>query len=198
MSAPPPTALRAPPQPAAAPALTRAQLGMYVFLASDLMLFAPFFAAYFLLRTNAPEWPPEGVELDVPRAAIATAVLVASSFTMLPADRALEHGRVRAMQAWLVATLALGAAFLANQVAEYLTLDFGAGDHTYGSIYWLLTGLHSCHVFAGLAAIAALFARTMRAREPGALASWASGVSAFWHLVDVVWIGVFVTIWVVQ
>ena len=67
-----------------APASPRAvaQFGVIVFLASDVMLFAPFFAAYFLLRANNQPWVPEGVELDVPRAFVFTLVLVASSFTL--------------------------------------------------------------------------------------------------------------------
>ena len=63
------------------------QFGVIVFLASDVMLFAPFFAAYFLLRAGNQPWPPEGIELDVVRAAIFTGVLVASSFTLVASDR---------------------------------------------------------------------------------------------------------------
>ena len=171
---------------------------MYVFLASDLMLFAPFFAAYYLLRTNAAEWPPPDVSLDVPRAALATAVLISSSFTLIASDRAAERGDLARMRGWLAATVALGALFLGDQFAEYATLSFGPDDHTYGSIYWLLTGLHSGHVTVGLITLLALLTRSYRAQDPAALATWAAGVSAFWHLIDVVWIGVFTTIWVIR
>ena len=81
---------------------------------------------------------------------------------------------------------------------EYRTLDFRADDGPYGSIYWVLTGLHGAHVTAGLAAMALLFVRAVRSRTPAAVASWAGGVSLFWHLVDVVWIFVFTTIWILQ
>src|SRR4051794_18987437 len=67
------------------------QFGVVVFLASDIMLFAPFFAAYFLLRENNPPWPPEGVHLDVARAALATAALVASSFTLVRFEHLGAH-----------------------------------------------------------------------------------------------------------
>lgn len=176
-----------------------AQFGVVVFLASDIMLFAPFFAAYFLLRANNPPWPPPGVDLDVARAAIATAVLVASSFTLTAFDRAIHRplGR-RAARRWLLVTIALGAAFLGNQLAEYATLDFQADDHTYGSAYWLLTGLHGAHVTAGLCALAFLFVRTVRARSHEAFATWTAGISLFWHLVDVIWLAVFSTIWLLQ
>lgn len=184
-----------------APASPRstAQFGVIVFLASDVMLFAPFFAAYFLLRANNQPWPPDGVELDVPRALAATLVLVASSSTLAASDRAGERaGGEQAMRRWLLVTIALGAVFLANQAAEYLTLDFGAADHPYGSVYWLLTGLHGAHVTVGLAAMALLFVRAVRSRTPSAVATWAGGVSLFWHLVDLIWIFVFTTIWVMQ
>ena len=190
------------PQPAigppASPAST-AQFGVIVFLASDVMLFAPFFAAYFLLRATNEVWPPEGVELDVWRAFGATLLLVASSFTIAASDRAGERpGGEAPMRLWLLATIGLGALFLANQIAEYSTLDFGADDHPYGSIYWLLTGLHGAHVTAGLAAMALLFVRSVRSRSHAAIASWAGGVSLFWHLVDLIWVFVFLTIWVTK
>jgi cytochrome c oxidase subunit 3 len=175
-----------------------AQFGVVLFLASDVMLFAPFFAAYFLLRSSNQPWPPEGVELDTLRAAIATAVLVASSFTLLRSDRASAREDRGGTRRWLLVTIALGAVFLANQIAEYTTLEFGASDHPYGSAYWLLTGLHGAHVTAGLAAMALLFVRTVRGRTLHAISTWTHGVSLFWHLVDVIWVFVFLTIWVLR
>jgi cytochrome c oxidase subunit 3 len=176
-----------------------AHFGVIVFLASDVMLFAPFFAAYFLLKANNPPWPPAGVELDVPRAALATLALVASSFTLAISDRAGERpGGEAAMRRWLLVTIGLGALFLANQIAEYATLEFGADDHPYGSVFWLLTGLHGAHVTAGIGAMVLLFARSARASSPEALSPWAGGISLFWHLVDVIWILVFSTIWLLQ
>ena len=176
-----------------------APFGVIVFLASDVMLFAPFFAAYFLLRSTNEPWPPPAVELDVLRAALATATLVASSFTLIASERAEERPAGRpAMRRWLLATIALGALFLANQIAEYATLGFGADSHPYGSAYWLLTGLHGAHVTAGLAAMGLLYVRSVRSRSPAALQTWTTGVSLFWHLVDVIWVFVFATIWLMQ
>ncbi len=177
---------------------TTAELGIILFLASDIMLFSPFFAAYFLLRSTSAVWPPDGVELDTVRAAAATLVLVSSSFTLMIADRAFEHGDRLRMQRWILATTALGALFLGNQIAEYVTLDFRPGDHPYGSIYWGITMLHGAHVTAGLVALAALFVRATRARPFGSIAAWTKGVSLFWHLVDIIWVAVFLTIWVMR
>ena len=177
---------------------TTAELGIILFLASDIMLFAPFFAAYFLLRSTTEVWPAEGVELDLLRAGAATLVLVSSSFTLMVADRALERGARTTSSRWILVTIALGAVFLGNQIAEYATLDFRPADHTYGSIYWGITMLHGAHVTAGLVALAALYVRTVRARPLGSIAAWAKGVSLFWHLVDIIWVGVFLTIWVIR
>ena len=131
------------------------------------MLFVPFFAAYFLLRADNQPWPPEGVELDILRAFAVTAVLVASSFTLVASDRAGErpggarhaalaagHDRPRRRSSWPTRSL------------EYSTLDFSAADHPYGSVYWMLTGLHGAHVTAGLAAMGLLFVRSVRSHAP--------------------------------
>ncbi len=175
------------------------QFGVIVFLASDVMLFAPFFAAYFLLRANDTPWPPPGVDLDVARAAIATLVLLASSVTLVMSDRAAERpGDSRAQRRWLLVTMALGLAFLVNQLLEYRSLDFHADSHPYGSIYVVLTGLHGLHVTAGICAMGLLFVRAARSKDHESVASWAGGVSLFWHLVDLIWLFVFTTIWVLQ
>ncbi len=179
-------------------ARTTAGFGVIVFLASDLMLFAGVFAAYYLLRAETSPWPPPGVELDVVRAGAATLVLIGSSFTLIASERAHRRGDVVGMQRWLALTWVLGAAFLANQLLEYRGLGFGIGTDVYGSVHWTLTGLHTAHVVVGLGALAVLFVRTVRARRAEVISPWVAATSAFWHLVDVVWIGVFLTIWVVR
>lgn len=180
------------------PARTTGQFGVIVFLASDVMLFGSFFAAYFLLRSTNDPWPVEGAELDTARALAFTLVLVSSSFTMIASDRAHARGDRRGMRAWLVATIALGAAFLGNQIAEYATIDFRYDESVYGSIYWGLTGLHAMHVTAGLCVLSLLFIRATRAKALDEVSSWAGGVSMFWHLVDIIWVFVFLTIWVIR
>jgi cytochrome c oxidase subunit 3 len=180
------------------PTRTTGQFGVIVFLASDVMLFASFFAAYFLLRSTNDPWPAAGAELDTARALVFTLVLVSSSFTMIASDRAHARDDRRGMRAWLIATILLGAAFLGNQIAEYTTIDFRYDESVYGSMYWGLTGLHARHVTAGLCVLALLFIRATRAKALDEVSSWAGGVSLFWHLVDIIWIAVFVTIWVIR
>lgn len=180
------------------PSRTTGQFGVIVFLASDVMLFASFFAAYFLLRGSNSPWPAENADLNTARDLAATIVLVSSSFTMIASDRAHEHGRRNAMRWWLLATIALGAVFLTNQIAEFIALDMSYKDNVYGSVFWGLTGLHAFHVTGGLCVLTLLFIRATRSKSLDEVSSWAGGVSMFWHLVDIVWIAVFVTIWIIR
>jgi cytochrome c oxidase subunit 3 len=172
--------------------------GTVVFLASDVMLFAAFFSAYYVLRGANDPWPPPGVDLHVVRALVATIVLVSSSFTLIAADRALAARRARSARRWVLITVALGAAFAANQLLEYRHLSFRIDDHPYGSAYWMLTGVHGAHVLAGLGALLLLFVRLVRARDLERVEPYAGGVSLYWHMVDAVWVAVFLTIWVVR
>lgn len=181
-----------------AEARSTGQFGVIVFLASDVMLFGAFFAAYFLLRSTNSPWPAEGAEIDLPRALVFTIVLFSSSFSMIAADRAQERGDGRSMRRWLVVTILLGGAFLTNQILEYTTLNFGADSSPYGSIYWGLTGLHTMHVTGGLILLALLYMRAARSRHLSYVHPWAGGVSLFWHLVDVLWLAVFTTIWIIR
>ncbi|MFV0259766.1 MAG: heme-copper oxidase subunit III [Acidimicrobiales bacterium] len=173
------------------------RLGVMLYLSSDVMLFAAFFAAWYLLRSVNSPWPPDGVHLDTARAAVATLVLVSSSATMVLAERALKRQALRSYRIWTLATATLGLAFLLNQLDEYRTLSFQVDSHVYGSAYWGLTGLHTLHVAAGLFALLVLFFRATRVARAEALDEWTWGISAYWHLVDVIWVGVFVTIWVI-
>ena len=180
------------------PGRTTGQFGVIVFLASDVMLFAAFFAAYFLLRSTNEPWPAENADLNTARDLAATIVLVSSSFTMIASDRAHDRGDRRSMRMWLIATIALGLIFLTNQIAEFISLDRSYQDNVYGSVFWGLTGLHAMHVTGGICVLSLLFIRATRSKSLDEVSSWAGGVSMFWHLVDIVWIAVFVTIWIIQ
>src|SRR3954451_1816083 len=108
-------------------------IGVVVWLASELMFFSGLFAAWFTLRASTSPWPPEGVELAKGRTAIATAVLIASSFTMHGAVKAGERDdRPRAIR-WLLLTAVLGLLFLGNQALEYHDASFSISSHAYGS-----------------------------------------------------------------
>ena len=173
-------------------------VGVIVWLASEMMFFAGLFAAWFLLRATNDSWPPSDVHLDLPRAVAATAVLLASSATMHGAVVAAGRDDRRAAVRWLAVTAALGSLFLANLVLEYTELDFGISSHAYGSIFFLLTGFHGVHLLGGIlfmAGVAGVIGGTTSrapAEEPVEVCAY------YWHFVDVVWIAVFSTIYVLQ
>jgi cytochrome c oxidase subunit III len=173
-------------------------VGTVVWLASELMFFGGLFAAYFTLRAEASTWPPSDVTLETASSAVATVVLIVSSGTIHFAGRSLERGDRPGVQRWLVITLALGALFLANQIREFLVNDFQISSHAYGSIYYLMTGFHGLHVLAGLVLLVIGLAVVS---GPGPLVRRGPAVESvtyYWHFVDVVWIGLFTTIFVIR
>jgi cytochrome c oxidase subunit III len=178
-------------------------VGVVVWLASELMFFAGLFAAYFTLRSVNDVWPPDDVELETVRTAVATVVLVASSGAMHMAVAAARYAgedrpdeRRRAIT-WLGITALMGAIFLANQVVEYVQADFRIDDHAYGSVFYLMTGFHGLHVLGGLAFIGAVaLAIAGRSRAPAHQTVEVCGY--YWHFVDVVWVAMFSTIYLLR
>ncbi len=173
-------------------------VGMVVWLASELMFFGALFAMYFTLRSVDHPWPPRGVELDVGVSAAFTLVLALSSGTMQLGVRAARSGDHPAMRRWILLTLLLGAIFLANQVHEYATVPFSMSSHAYGSAFFVTTGFHALHVLGGLVIMLVLLGR---AAGPGFDTDPMPSVevtSYYWHFVDVVWLGLFATIFLLQ
>jgi cytochrome c oxidase subunit III len=173
-------------------------VGTVVWLASELMFFGGLFAAYFTLKAEARQWPPPGVELETLLSGVFTVFLIASSGTTVLAVRSLERGDRANMIRWLLLTLGLGVLFLANQIREFYSLDFQISSNSYGSIYYLMTGFHALHVTAGLLLMLVALAI---ATGPGLVARRAPVVDSigyYWHFVDVVWIGLFATIFVIR
>ncbi len=173
-------------------------VGTVIWLASELMFFGGLFAAYLTLRSNARVWPPASVHLELLAASVATLVLIASSGTMHLATRALEHGERELMQRWLVVTLALGALFLVNQIREFFVLDFSPSSSGFGSMYYLMTGFHALHVFGGLALITVAIVITTGAGPLERRRPIVESVSYYWHFVDVVWVLLFATLFLLR
>ncbi len=175
------------------------QVGMMIFLASDLMLFGGFFAANFLLRSRTPVWPPPDVSLDVRYSTIFTLVLVSSSVTFVVGMRRFKRtGDARTLRRWTLLTMALGLAFLLNQIREYAAADFELSSSAYGSVYWMLTGLHAAHVVAGLLLLSVVVTRSLYSGFDTSDAPGEETIGYFWHFVDGVWVAVYLTIFVLQ
>ena len=166
-------------------------IGVMIWLGSELMFFSGLFAALFTIRAHLAAWPPVGTHLDVLQSGIFTIVLVASSFTMQRAVWLIEHRRREQARQWVIVTIVMGTLFVSNQAYEWTHLTTRWYTNSYGSVFYITTGLHGLHVLLGLAAMALLLFR-MRGREgdPGELSTF-QGVSYYWHFVDVVWIGLY-------
>ena len=169
-------------------------VGVVVWLASELMFFAGLFAAWFSLRSANEVWPPDDVHLAVGRTAAATVVLLVSSVTMHFAVVAAEHeDRAKAVR-WLAVTGALGTAFLVNLGLEYAELEFTMSTHAYGAIFYLMTGFHGLHLFGGILFIVAV-AGLLSGRSEAPAGPSVEVCAYYWHFVDVVWVAMFATIY---
>jgi cytochrome c oxidase subunit III len=171
-------------------------LGMLLFIASEVMLFGSFFTAYFFVRVNgdAP-WPLPPFELPKFVAGVNTAILVTSSFTIHWALQAIKRGNRAGLQAGLVLTLALGVTFLLTQVREYTRVGFNPGDGAFGTIFYGLTGLHGAHVFVGLTLLTFATIRAFRGHFSPAHHAGVEIPGIYWHFVDVMWIVVYSTVY---
>jgi cytochrome c oxidase subunit III len=189
-------------------------VGTIVWLASELMFFAALFACYFTIRAVSPDlWTQETAKLNVTFAAINTTVLVLSSVSCQLGVFAAERGQVGrsgsvlqvgnwGLREWFVLTYIMGSFFIAGQALEYAELvreNVTIPSSPYGSIFYLATGFHGLHVTGGLVAFLFVLGRTFMARTfTHEQAVTAIVVSYYWHFVDVVWIGLFATIYLLQ
>jgi cytochrome c oxidase subunit III len=183
-----------------------ATLGMLLFIASEAMLFGSFFAAYFFVRVVNPEstiitpekwstWPPEPYEFPVFVAGVNTAILVTSSFTVHWAVQSIRRGNRRGLQAGLVATIALGLAFLLTQLVEYAHVGFNTSDGAFASVFFGLTGLHGAHVAVGLSLLTIAAVRAFRGHYSPEHHHGVEIPGIYWHFVDVMWIVVYATVY---
>ena len=173
-------------------------VGTIVWLASELMFFSGLFAAYFTLRAATIVWPPKGVNLDTTSATLATIVLVISSGTMQLAVKAIERDDRRMFLRWLGVTFVLGTAFILSQVRDWGRLGFGVGSNAYGSAFYLMTGFHGLHVIGGLLAMVVMAGRAASPRFGVEDRPSVEVLSYYWHFVDVVWIALWATIFVIR
>jgi cytochrome c oxidase subunit 3 len=189
-----------PPEANQSSRIDRQTLGILLFIITEAMLFGAFFASYFFIRVVANEgpWPPDGFELPIAVAGVNTAILISSSFTVHWALESVRRGNRRGMQAGLATTFLLGATFLFIQLNEYVHLGFSIRDGGFGTIFYGLTGLHGAHVFVGLTLLAMANVRAWRGHF-GPNAKDHLGVEVpgiYWHFVDVMWIIVFTTVYI--
>jgi heme/copper-type cytochrome/quinol oxidase subunit 3 len=169
------------------------RLAMLLFVASEAVFFILLIIAYVIYHATSPSAGDPSRYLDIPRTAVFTACLIISSFTMRHAGIHFRTGRRRPALAWLLATMALGAAFLTGQGGEYVSLirkDVIISRDLFGTTFFTLTGFHGLHVFIGLILLGTLFGLELK-REVAGPSQAVEGVSIYWHFVDAVWMIIF-------
>lgn len=174
--------------------LYNGKLGVWLFLASEVMLFAGLFSSYVLLRTGSSTWPHH--VLPVRMAAVNTGILIASSMTMVMAWAALKMNDWSRHRLFLALTIVLGLAFLGIKMVEYRE-HIAAGElpshDTFFAIYYTLTGIHALHIVGGLVAMLYLLGPGARlwATHPEQFTNRIEATGLYWHFVDFVWIFLF-------
>jgi len=175
-------------------------VGIYLFLASEAMLFGSFFAAYYFARVavdHGDVWPPEGFHLPVYLSLLNTIILVTSSFTVHWAIQSIKRENRAGLIAGLGLTILLGLTFLLIQAREYTRLGFAPKDNAFATTFFGLTGLHGLHVFVGLNLLLFAFIRSVRGHYSAAHHHGVEIPGIYWHFVDVMWIIVYVTVYVI-
>ncbi len=174
--------------------LYNAKLGIWLFLASEVMLFGSLFSSYILLRVGAPAWPHD--QLSVPLGTANTIVLIASSVSMVMAWASLRLGQWSRHRRYLWTTCLLAAVFLVNKYFEYrehFTRGEAPSHSTFFGLYYTLTGLHGLHIAGGM--IVMLYFLGPGARlwkeHPEQFANRIETTGLYWHFVDIVWIFLF-------
>ena len=169
-------------------------LGMFLFIASEAMLFGAFFTAYFFVRVVNPDaepWPLPPFELPKFVAGVNTAILVTSSFTIHWALQSIKRDNHAGLKAGLVLTLLMGLSFLLTQMIEYAHVGFNTSDGAFASVFFGLTGLHGAHVFVGLSLLTISAVRAFRGHFTPEHYHGVEIPGIYWHFVDVMWIVVY-------
>lgn len=180
--------------------LYNAKLGVWLFLASEVMLFGALFSALILLRTGATTWPHGYEVLNVPLATMNTMVLITSSVSMVMSWAALRLGDFGRYRKWMGLTFVLGLVFMVIKSIEYAAKfehHLYPSHDNFMATYFTLTGLHGLHVLGGMIVIGYLLGpgSKMWKTDPERFTNRVEVVGLYWHFVDLVWIFLFPTLY---
>ncbi len=189
-------------------------LGMWLFLAQEVMFFGGLFLAYIYYRSLYPEaWVAASLHLDVTMGTFNTAVLIGSSFTMALAVRAGHQGRRDHIQLFVILTLVLGAVFLGVKAFEYhhkwvehlvpgqgfvFEGPHGPQAHIFFILYFVMTGMHAFHMVIGAGIMIALLVWNRQGRFQKRYSAPVEMAGLYWHFVDIVWIFLFPLLYLVS
>jgi len=180
--------------------LPSTKLAMWLFLASDCLLFGALISTYVLYRGASIVGPYPNDVFDIPYTSVSSFVLLASSLTMVLALAAIQRGDIGRTRVWLLATALLGATFLGGQVYEFtefakqgLTLS----TNLFSTSFFVLTGFHGTHVAVGVLMLLTLFTLSYAGKIGQAQSEAVELVGLYWHFVDIVWIVIFTVVYLI-
>lgn len=176
--------------------VTNSKLGIWCFLASEVMLFGGLFSAYVTIRTGTPDWPLGHTILNVPLATLNTLILIGSSVTMVLAWASLELKNLSRYRLFMALTVLLGIAFLVVKSFEYghkFEHHHFPSTNNFYATYFTLTGLHGIHVIGGILVNTyyLIFGGHYWKKDPDLLTGRIEAAGLYWHFVDLVWIFLF-------
>ena len=176
--------------------LTNPKLGIWLFLASEVMLFGGLFSSYVLLRSGAESWPEQASIVNIPLATLNTAVLISSSVTMVMAWASLKMNDFGKYKLYMGLTFLAGIGFLIIKTIEYnekFSHGYYPSTNNFIGLYFLLTGLHAIHVIGGMAVNGFLWGpgAKMWKTKPEQFTNRVEVAGLYWHFVDLVWIFLF-------
>ena len=176
--------------------LSTRKLGMWLFLANEVMLFSGLIGALLNAKGRSPATAND--VLNIPVTAANTFVLIVSSTAVVMALSAMQDGDLRKTRFWLLATAILGALFVGVQVIEYSNLireGFVPSLNIFASAFFTVTGLHGTHVAIGVLWVVGLLVNLGRGKLPAGQSMPIEIFGLYWHFVDVVWILLFTIIY---
>ncbi len=177
------------------------KLGIWLFLASEIMFFTGLIGSYIVLRFhNLSTWPVPSSVLNIPLTGFNTFVLVCSSMTFVLGLASIQRGDTEGLQVGMFLTIVLGTLFLTVQVNEYKALvhdGFTISSSIFGSCFFTLTGFHGAHVFAGVVWLIVIFVKSLRGRFTPEDYAAVELAGLYWHFVDLVWIILFTILYLI-
>lgn len=176
--------------------ITNGKFGMWLFLASEVMLFGALFSAYILLRVGADSWPDAAKILNVPLATLNTVFLITSSVTVVLAWASLMKNDWNAYKKYMILTLLCSFGFLVVKYFEYSSKfhhGYFPSTNNFFGIYFTMTGLHVLHVLGGIVVFLYLLGpgAKMWKSNPQQYTNRIEYAGLYWHFVDLVWIFLF-------
>jgi len=180
--------------------LPNTKLAMWLFLASDCLLFGALISTYVLYRGASLVGPYPSEVFDIPYTSVSSFVLLASSLTMVLALAAIQRGEMGRMRVWLLATALLGMTFVGGQVYEFTTFyreGLSLSTNLFGTTFYVLTGFHGTHVGVGVLMLLSLVAMSFTGRITPRDTMAVELVGLYWHFVDIVWIVIFTVVYLI-